>query len=269
MSGANRTFNVACRFMFLVVALWVVGCEPPPEANWAPREDVSQLPAKAQQQLTEIVEKYCGTPSSPKWIGSDAPSTEQLLRGEALFNRLCAACHGLNGDGAGRGSVSRSAADGFSSQHFQVHRDALRRKPVRDDLLRTIRDGAKGSAMPSFSLLDENDLQALVDYVLVLTHRGELEEMLLTESQGDDEIDLASVPGYLQRITDRWAAANDQIVTPISPFVSYSEASIKLGETAFGTDAAGCYKCHGNDGRGRIVPSIEFHPAPSRRRAPI
>ena len=112
--------------------------------------------------------------------------------------------------------------------------------------------------MPSFALLVENDLQALVDYVLALSHRGELEEMLLADAQGDDEIDLSSVPGYLQRITDRWAAANDQIVTPISPFVPYSDESVRLGETAFRTDAAGCYKCHGNDGRGRIVPSIEF-----------
>ena len=75
------------------------------------------------------------------------------------------------------------------------------------------------------------------------------------------------MPGYLQRITDRWAAANDQIVTPISPFVPYSEASTKLGEAAFRTDAAGCYKCHGNDGRGRIVPSIDFHPSALPARA--
>ena len=106
MPGENRTFNVARRFMFAVFAMWAVGCEPLPEANWAPREDVSQLPAKARQQLTEIVEKYCGTPTAPKWIGNDAPSTEQLLRGKTLFNRLCAACHGFNGDGAGRAAQS-------------------------------------------------------------------------------------------------------------------------------------------------------------------
>jgi mono/diheme cytochrome c family protein len=271
MSGANRTFNIACRFMFLSVALWAVGCKPTQDANWAPREEVFQLPARAQKQLKEIVEKYCGTPRSPKWIGSDAPSMEQLLRGETLFNRLCAACHGLNGDGAGRAAqyLDPRPTD-FRRGIFKFTSTPYGAKPVRDDLLRTIRDGAKGSAMPSFALLAENDLRALVDYVLVLTHRGELEEMLLTEAQGDDEIDLASVPGYLQRITDRWAAANDQIITPISPFVPYSEASIKLGETAFRTDAAGCYKCHGNDGRGRIVPSVEFHPgAPPARAADL
>ena len=36
--------------------------------------------------------------------------------------------------------------------------------------------------MPSFALLPEEDLQAVIDYVLVLTHRGELEQMLLAES---------------------------------------------------------------------------------------
>jgi len=30
--------------------------------------------------------------------------------------------------------------------------------------------------MPSFALLADDDLQAVVDYVLVLTHRCELEE---------------------------------------------------------------------------------------------
>ena len=35
--------------------------------------------------------------------------------------------------------------------------------------------------MPSFTLLSDDDIDAVVDYVLALTHRGELEVLLTLE----------------------------------------------------------------------------------------
>jgi mono/diheme cytochrome c family protein len=124
--------------------------------------------------------------------------------------------------------------------------------------------------MPSFALLPEDDLQAVIDYVLVLTHRGELEEMLLREAQSEDEIDPENVPTYAQRIIDRWQEAAHQIVTPVSAMVPYSEESVKIGETAFRNETAGCFKCHGPDGRGREIPSAVLEPgSPPARSADL
>jgi mono/diheme cytochrome c family protein len=76
------------------------------------------------------------------------------------------------------------------------------------------------------------------------------------------------VPGYIKRITDGWYEACGKVVTPISPLVPDSEESVKLGEKAFLTATAGCFKCHGLDGRGEVIPNADREPgAPPVRSA--
>ena len=229
------------------------------------------LPEKARQQIDEYLKKYCGTAVDPKLIGNDTISQQHLLQGAAVFNKYCAQCHGVTGDGAGRAAqyLDPRPRD-YRRGVFKFTSTPYGAKPLRADLLRTIRNGAKGTAMPSFVLLPEEDLQAVVDYVLVLTHRGELEDMLVREAQDQDEIDPAVVPGYIQKIVDQWQLAKKQIVTPVSGVVPYSEESVELGKKAFLTDTAGCFKCHGQDGRGAVIPNAITAPgAPPVRSADL
>ena len=51
-------------------------------------------------------------------------------------------------------------------------------KPRRSDLIRTLRRGVTGTSMPSFADLAPDDLDAVVDYVIFLSQRGELEHEL-------------------------------------------------------------------------------------------
>ena len=229
------------------------------------------LPEKARQQVDEYLKKYCGTSVDPKLIGNDTISQQHLLQGAAVFNKYCAQCHGVTGDGAGRAAqyLDPRPRD-YRRGVFKFTSTPYGAKPLRADLLRTIRNGAKGTAMPSFVLLPEEDLQAVVDYVLVLTHRGELEDMLVREALDQDEIDPAIVPGYVQKIVDQWQLAKKQIVTPVSGVVPYSEESVELGKKAFLTDTAGCFKCHGPDGRGAVIPNAITAPgAPPVRSADL
>ena len=53
--------------------------------------------------------------------------------------------------------------------------------------------------MPSFSLLPPGDQEAVVDYVLTLTHRGELETQLADEAVFNETIDQARVPEMIKR----------------------------------------------------------------------
>ncbi len=245
----------------ILAAASLGGCALGPDLRWSPRKEVSELPAKAQQTINEYLTKYCGTAADPKLIGNAEISREHLLQGAAVYGKYCVQCHGASGDGAGAAAqyLDPRPRD-YRRGVFKFTSTPYGTKPLRDDLLRTVRKGAKGTAMPSFALLPNEDLQAVIDYVLVLTHRGELEEQLLREVQNEDEIDATNVPGYVKRIVDQWNEAKSQIVTPISPLIPYSDESAKLGEKAFLTEIAGCYKCHGPDGRGREVPMLNNDP---------
>ena len=58
--------------------------------------------------------------------------------------------------------------------------------------------------MPEFKLLSDEDLQAVVDYVLALTHRGELEHSLAMEADEEDSIDPEKTPELIASILARW-----------------------------------------------------------------
>ena len=55
-------------------------------------------------------------------------------------------------------------------------------KPTDDDLRRVLLNGVAGTAMPSFKLLNEGEIEALIDYVKYLAIRGEVERRLIEEN---------------------------------------------------------------------------------------
>ena len=105
--------------------------------------------------------------------------------------------------------------------------------------------------MPSFSLLDPKDLEAVVDYVLVLTHRGELEAELAGEAEVADEVDPARVDEIVKTILNKWEQARGQVVYPTTPMPEFTAAVVDQGKKAFLT--VGCAQCHGEDGRGQMA----------------
>ena len=142
-------------------------------------------------------------------------------------------------------------------------------KPLREDLLRTIRHGARGTAMPAFVLFPEEDLQAVVDYVLVLTHRGELELLMAAQADAEDDVDTQAIPGLITDILASWNKAPQQTVEPVTREPPYTRESIELGKKAFLSETAICYKCHGEDGRGQTAENLKgFQDAWGFRREP-
>jgi mono/diheme cytochrome c family protein len=125
-------------------------------------------------------------------------------------------------------------------------------KPRHEDLVRIIRHGAKGTSMPSFRWMAQDDLDAVIDYVTLLSSRGEVEfrlTRLAAEQLGeDDNIDPQLVAEQAQLIASSWADADAKIVRPLTPQLQYTQESIEAGAKAF--VQLNCYKCHGRDGRG-------------------
>jgi mono/diheme cytochrome c family protein len=97
-------------------------------------------------------------------------ASEAIARGEILYETHCVLCHGERGDGRGR----RSA--GFARAPTRLADPAWRRRTTPRQAFYVIREGRRGTPMPSWSWLGENETWDVVAYVLSLaetTSRGE------------------------------------------------------------------------------------------------
>ncbi|MFT7486545.1 MAG: mono/diheme cytochrome c family protein [Candidatus Paceibacteria bacterium] len=124
-------------------------------------------------------------------------------------------------------------------------------KPRRVDLLRTLIHGLPGSAMPSFRRLSSAELNALVDYIRLLSVRGEVESLLVEEWLYADVPPQEAVEEFYELVWERWNEAEESGVTVIAPAPISTSARLALGREAFlDADRGNCFSCHGTQGKG-------------------
>ena len=87
-------------------------------------------------------------------------SLEALERGRALFGEHCALCHGASGDGHG------TRREGLSSRPRDLTDSAWRSQATERGVYFVIREGVRGTAMPSWKSLEEAEAWDLVAFVL-------------------------------------------------------------------------------------------------------
>ena len=176
-----------------------------------------------------------------------------------LFRQHCAHCHGVTGDGAGpTAAFLNPQPRDYRRGTFKFKSTEFTAKPTAADLKRTLVDGLPGTAMPSFAMLPNDQIEALVEYVKYLSIRGETERNLafamLIQDEEIEATKAAILDDYLQPIVDSWAAAEEAIVRPSErPTTSTPEelaASIEEGRKLFFNKDAQCTKCHGPTGLG-------------------
>lgn len=255
-----------------VAVCWTVfayGCSQQVELAFTPREELKDFPAKHQQQIAEALNKYFGTPRFPKFL-EPAPEDKQpadakepllvekidrlhLQHGREVYTRQCAGCHGTSGDGKGPAATYLDPPPrDYRLGRFKFTSTPRGAKPRREDLTRIIRHGAKGTSMPTFRFIAQDDLDAVIDYVMLLSSRGEVELRLMriaeTQLGEEDNIEPSLVAEQVQLIAQSWANADTRIVRPLTPQPQYTQESIDAGAKAF--VQLNCYKCHGRDGRG-------------------
>ncbi|HVA45586.1 MAG TPA: c-type cytochrome [Pirellulales bacterium] len=242
----------------ILLAAMCLGCQRQVELQYVSSKEVLDLSGPLQQRVREILDKNCGTPVRPKLLGDESADVTHLRRGAAIYQKRCVACHGATGDGNGEAAAYLSPRPrDYRRGIFKFTSTPYGAKPRREDLRRTLRHGAKGTSMPSFAQLPEDELEAVLDYVLVLTHRGELELQLAVEADNEDEISDEALEESITMIVGQWKEAKQQAVWPLTKMPLYSEESVALGKKAFLTEEAGCYKCHGSDGRGRTTDNAQ------------
>lgn len=159
--------------------------------------DPLMIPAATRDKLESLLVELFGTPAQPivraldeetkKVVPLDAETKktlklddETLAEGSRLYRVHCVHCHGVAGDGRGPTARwinphPRDFRQGVFKFQSVDQTSGARLPPRRVDLLRTLRHGLEGSAMPSFALLSAHDHEALASYVIHLSLRGKAE----------------------------------------------------------------------------------------------
>ncbi len=152
-----------------------------------------------------------------------APGDEE--NGEAIYAKRCLQCHGEDGDGLGPAAERlnpppRDFTFGlykFKSTPFDED------LPNDGDLLRMVRDGMPGTAMPGWSgLLNEQDMWDVIAYIKTFAE---------LEGEPETQVDYGA-----------------QVAT--------SAESIAAGKTLFHADDR-CSECHGAEGKGDAIKKLK------------
>jgi mono/diheme cytochrome c family protein len=196
-----------------------------------------------------------------------------------LYNEHCVTCHGVAGGGDGPASLLQNPYPrDFRAGVFKWKSTERAAKPTREDLLASLHRGVRGSAMPSFDGVDPADLQALVDYVIYLSVRGEFERRLLADAVDelgyeetrpeDDGSLLEALEGRgeayslelarerLAGIAGSWVDASNRVID-VPDETPADVDSVARGRELFHGQIANCAGCHGMEGRGGM-PMFDF-----------
>ena len=174
------------------------------------------------------------------WVVTSNRQAGPLSRGQVLYEKNCAVCHGVPGDGKGEAAyLLQPKPRNFRAGKFRLV-TAQNLEPTREDVFRTVTNGMPGTAMPSWLPLPESDRWALADHVLKL-HR-------------DGWYDKGISLGYSTAEAEKYAVEMTDPGPPISipPEPPVTSIGLKEGRELYRT---ACANCHGEAGEGRRDPA--------------
>lgn len=225
-------------------------------ADSEPEKEVV-LPAEIENKLAQTLLDYFGSPDEPSVPSASTEQLEKLHAGADLYQRNCIHCHGIAGgaDGPTAPFLFPRPRD-YRRGIFKWKSTTRNSKPTRADLVRIISEGAIGTSMPPFKLWPAEQIEQMVDYVVFLSKRGELERMILYTYLSEDTMpDAAAIAQLYGDLEAAWKAADESVVEPeqTMPAVAFDSdefnASVERGKKLFLDQRAACYKCHGSNGQ--------------------
>lgn len=193
-------------FFLLTIGLLLGGCsrrdkkvEFEPNYVYAKATEINlgypmdQALSEAQMALT----KFFGSPDDPKlpdFVDDDLKqlvNEENLMKsagppasGQGLYRKHCVSCHGVTGNGRGLNAMQSDVYPrDFRAGKFKFKSTVRGTKPIKEDLFYTIRNGIAATSMQPIKELTDDDVHALVDYVIYLSWRGETERLMLTAAE--------------------------------------------------------------------------------------
>ncbi len=190
--------------------------------------------------------------------------------GYAIYREQCMHCHGASGDGNGPTApflwpAPRDYRPGVF-KFTSTKGSGPDSKPTRTDLRRTLNQGLANTSMPAFaSLLQPDEIERVIDYVMFLSMRGEVETALVYLSQDtedanvNEELGPDQVQEALQLVFERWKGADANVLEPETPRTPSTRESIARGRELFlGLKGLQCYGCHGLDAKGNGESFVDY-----------
>jgi mono/diheme cytochrome c family protein len=105
-------------------------------------------------------------------LGGERVPVARLARGERLYERYCAACHGERGDGLGPSSALQwPPPRDFRTAQFKFAASAEGELPPDDQIAAVVRRGLAGTAMLAWDIPDA-ELADVIDYIKTFSPRG-------------------------------------------------------------------------------------------------
>lgn len=206
-----------CSVPLILCVLLGSGCRPPAVEKTAQFEPnlvyAYQMGERSEQsfdaaldQTTQAVTDLFGTPDEPKIpsIVADDPELGSLVslenlklaagpvgaEGQGLYRKHCATCHGVTGNGRGpTAALLNPYPRDYRLGRFKFKSTPIGVKPLKADMAYLIKNGVAGSSMVKIPELTDKDIDALVDYVIFLSWRGQVERSLLLEASELDFTD--------------------------------------------------------------------------------
>lgn len=170
-----------------------------------------------------------------------------------LYRVQCMHCHGVSGGGDGTtADYLKPRPRDYRQGKFKFTAQTEKARPRRGDLYRIIAQGATGTAMPSFMRLSQAEIHGLVDYVKLLSIRGETELYMMTLAEEEDWILTSEMiqEAYDEK-WDSWLDVAGNMLTWDGEIPAATAELIERGRALYNDDTKGnCASCHGADGRG-------------------
>lgn len=225
------------------------------------------------QDSNWIVDGMFGTPDDPMLPEllkeddfADLVSIDRIQKaagpeaeGSGLYRKHCKSCHGVTGNGRGENSlISDPYPRDYRLGIFKFKSTKRGAKPLREDLARSIRNGIEGTLMKKIPELSEEDVQALTDYVIYLSIRGQVERALIDDAI--NELDLEAG----DRIVDRQfgdslaAEGREALKTQIEAWTKEFEAQEKELAGASEENKEAGMKALNSDPRAALEEKLEL-----------
>lgn len=176
-------------------------------------------------------------PGSALAAKPDAIKKDMLETGKKVYFKRCVWCHGVEGGGDGP-SADRlfTRPRNFIQGTFKIRVTDSGELPMETDLIKTVKNGLQGSAMPAWGeFLSENEIVSVVQFV----------KSLVQDREWDDEDEEVNVQDFG---TNPWGTKG--------PYhLGVPQADIDAGKEVFLKNK--CFECHGGEGRGDGNPTMK------------
>ena len=243
--------------------------------------------------MANILAAYFGTPDDPhlpKVPGLDMGplvdiervkmsagkvASDKTGQPHGLYREHCVHCHGITGDGLGpTAAFLNPYPRDYRMGRFKFKSTVKGQRPTHDDLKKILHDGVAGTAMPSFKVLDQDEVESLVHYVKYLSLRGEVERRLADEVVELEEgerlvLDASEKEGKAEVFNGKIARLNEIVAEVVQPWLEADGLAVPIDQRSAGWDdpeamaksvargrelfygsIANCVKCHGDSALG-------------------